>query len=492
MKLSSLTTALAVIGLSACSTLDGKSPHEMVSHSIERSLTKDYSYNFQGEIKVAFTPFDKGYAPEPAAKEKAAADLAAGLEAVSEAASEAEAEAEFEAEAETNAASAVNAAEFAADYTEPEEAAGSEYSDGTDSENNGDDYRAAAFVMNTITPSLLTAMPSSSNNIGRKAADYLYERPAIARYLENARIKYSGALDLRRKKLELTPEFSLVNRNESTRISMPMLLDGEEMSIIVDLPASIPAALNLIAPPALRERLIHEPIYLKLSDVDELISDSSKEIQDSPKNYPLKTAVKAMFIAAYRAYADIPPQYYRSLPPDEYTKQAGGTYRIHYLMDNEFEKRLTQAMKKHFSQEFNRLQKEKPETAVSKEKYEQTKKLLLGVFDSLNDTVRLNGIVGMPISSDWYLDKKGRLVGMRHYVQINGELQALNIDSVLYMNRFGKPVFTFNPDKTKTIGLMDIIKAFKGDSDDINDEKTADIPDSEEQEPYKIYEHIER
>lgn len=484
MKLSSLTTALAVIGLSACSTLDGKSPHEMVSHSIERSLTKDYSYNFQGEIKVAFTPFDKGYAPEPAAKEKAAADLAAGLEAVSEAASKAEAEAK----AEANAASAVNAAEFAADYTEPEEAAGSEYSDGTDSENNGDDYRAAAFVMNTITPSLLTAMPSSSNNIGRKAADYLYERPAIARYLENARIKYSGALDLRRKKLELTPEFSLVNRNESTRISMPMLLDGEEMSIIVDLPASIPAALNLIAPPALRERLIHEPIYLKLSDVDEIISDSSKEIQDSPKNYPLKTMVKAMFIAAYRAYADIPPQYYHSLPPDEYTKQAGGTYRIHYLMDDKFEKLFTLAMKKHFSQEFDRLQKEKPEPTVSKEKYEKTKQLFLGAFDSLNDSARLSDIAGMPISSDWYLDKKGRLVGVRHYVQINGELQALNIDSVLYMNRFGKPVFTFNPDKTKTISLKEAIKAFKGNKSD----ETADIPDSEDQEPYKIYEHVER
>lgn len=480
MKISALTAALALIGLSACSTLDGKSPHEMISHSVERGLTKDYSYNFQGEIKVAFTPFDKGYAPKQAAKEKAAADLAAGLEAVSlEAASEAETE--FEAAYE----------EVAAAYAEPVES-DNEYSDGTDtesdSENSSNDYRAAAFMLKAMTPSLLTTLPSGANNTGRKVADYLHDRPAMARYLENARIKYSGALDLRRKKLELTPEFSMVNRNESTRISMPMVFDGEEMSVIVDLPASVPAALNLVAPPSLRERLIHEPIYLKLSDLDELVNEEDKEKQDSPKNYPLKTMVKAMFIAAYRAYADIPPQYYQSLPPDEYTKQASGTYRIHYLMDDKFEKLFTLAMKKHFSQEFDRLQKEKPEPTVSKEKYEQTKQLFLGAFDSLNDSARLSDIAGMPISSDWYLDKKGRLVGVRHYMQINGELQALNIDSVLYMNRFGKPVFTFNPDKTKTISLKEAIKAFKGDKSD----ETADIPDSEDQEPYKIYEHVER
>lgn len=49
MKKTLLAASLAVLGLSACGSLNDKTPYEMAQISMARSLKQDHSYNFQGE-----------------------------------------------------------------------------------------------------------------------------------------------------------------------------------------------------------------------------------------------------------------------------------------------------------------------------------------------------------------------------------------------------------------------------------------------------------
>ena len=50
MKKTLLAASLAVLGLSACGSLNDKTPYEMAQISMARSLKQDHSYNFQGEM----------------------------------------------------------------------------------------------------------------------------------------------------------------------------------------------------------------------------------------------------------------------------------------------------------------------------------------------------------------------------------------------------------------------------------------------------------
>ncbi|WP_373823811.1 hypothetical protein [Neisseria dentiae] len=385
MRITTLAVTVAAIGLSACSTLNGKSAHEMVQHSIERSLTKDYSYNYHGEIKAYLSPPDKGEAPDTAAASAAASSVAV--------------------DSETTMQTGEN------ETSEP--------------------------------PALL----------GGKAADWLQANPALARYLENGRLKYTGAVDLRRKQIEFIPELTFNNHNENSSIRMPMLFDGNDMSLTADMPASIPVILNFFVEPKLRERLINEPLRITLTDAAESFDTDGKI-----KQLPVKSAVKAAYIAILRAYGDIPAQYYTALPPDSYAKQAGAKYRIRYVEDATFEKLYLQAAAKHFRRELDRLQKEAPEKGIGAEKYEELKQWA----DSLADTGELPSnasLVGVPILTDWYLDRKGRIVGMRSFLQANGKEKALNISSVFYMHNFNRPKFTFQPKQGKTISWKELADA---------------------------------
>ena len=53
MKAMRLLWAVMAISLGACSSLDGKTAHEMVKVSAQRSLAQDSQYSFAGEMQVS-------------------------------------------------------------------------------------------------------------------------------------------------------------------------------------------------------------------------------------------------------------------------------------------------------------------------------------------------------------------------------------------------------------------------------------------------------
>ena len=85
MKKTLLAASLAVLGLSACGSLNDKTPYEMAQISMARSLKQDHSYNFQGEMRAYLSKPQEGVAPETVSVNRQAQALADETAAADEA-----------------------------------------------------------------------------------------------------------------------------------------------------------------------------------------------------------------------------------------------------------------------------------------------------------------------------------------------------------------------------------------------------------------------
>lgn len=444
MKKTLLAVAVAAFGLSACSTLEGKAPHEMVGISIDRSLSKDYSYNFESKAYTFLSDKDKGVAPQVAA--------------------EAEKKREKESKQKAEAASAADTA-GAATAESSEQAECGECDSDSDLEGNW----------------------------GGKVADLAQEYPAIIKYIQNMQLRMNGAVDLRQQKIELIPEFVRDNKNEYSSMKMPILLDGKNMTVTIDMPATIPTIMSIfIKDKGLVERLTEQPIKFAWSDVEK-------------KNIPLKTALKALVKASYTAYKAVPPEAYKAAEMDEFGKRARAKHRVDIVWNKENLEAFYQAFYRDFDHEFTRMQKAGLEEGASEESYQAVRSVVAqifgvkledtgsalenemaevaeaasamktsaetaeaadkvddyGVSNLVNDMEAFEKTVGSPMVESIYLDGKGRTVARRSYLQTNGKEKALNFEIAITLNRFGNPVFTFKPENSKTVKFPEVMKAFR-------------------------------
>ena len=424
MKKTLLAASLAVLGLSACGSLNDKTPYEMAQISMARSLKQDHSYNFQGEMRAYLSKPQDGVAPQTVAAEQQAqvvtdeqaADTAAYTAAI--------------AAAEAAAAAAADAT-AAAPLTESEQEAAAAIATAQD-----EDAAMQAFI------------DAYASNIGGKMADYLQEYPALAHYIANGRLKVDGALDLRAEKMELTSELVLQGRNEYTSIKVPMLFNGKDMSVTVDTPALVPVVLGFFTDMPMRERLIHEPIRFTLSDEDK-------------KGLPLRNAMNAFVQAAYSAYSALPPEAFRLKEMDAFGKQTGSRYRVEYSMNTANSRLYNEALLRDFLAKLDELERTTPEAGATAEGYEEVREFARQSLEA-NQMFDADKMLGSPIFTSLYLDRKGRLLGLRQYMQLNGsKAQALNIDAGVKLFNYGKPVFAFKPQNAKVIEIADLIKSVK-------------------------------
>ncbi|MBP7257987.1 MAG: hypothetical protein KA993_00470, partial [Neisseria sp.] len=333
MKKTLLAASLAVLGLSACGSLNDKTPYEMAQISMARSLKQDHSYNFQGEMRAYLSKPQEGVAPETVSANRQAQALADETAAADEAITAASAAA---AAADAAAASDASPAE-----TEQEAA-------------------AAIAAAQDEAAAMQAFIDAYASNMGGKMADYLQEYPALAHYIANGRLKVDGALDLRAEKMELTPELVLQGRNEYTSIKVPMLFNGKDMSVTVDTPALVPVVLGFFTDMPMRERLIHEPIRFTLSDEDK-------------KGLPLRNAMNAFVQAAYSAYSALPPEAFRLKEMDAFGKQTGSRYRVEYSMNTANSRLYDEALLRDFLAKLDELERTTPEAGATAEGYEEVR-----------------------------------------------------------------------------------------------------------------------
>ena len=421
MKKTLLAASLAVLGLSACGSLNDKTPYEMAQISMARSLKQDHSYNFQGEMRAYLSKPQEGVAPETVSANRQAQALADETAAADEAITAASAAA---AAADAAAASDASPAE-----TEQEAA-------------------AAIAAAQDEAAAMQAFIDAYASNMGGKMADYLQEYPALAHYIANGRLKVDGALDLRAEKMELTPELVLQGRNEYTSIKVPMLFDGKDMSVTVDTPALVPVVLGFFTDMPMRERLIHEPIRFTLSDEDK-------------KGLPLRNAMNAFVQAAYSAYSALPPEAFRLKEMDAFGKQTGSRYRVEYSMNTANSRLYNEALLRDFLAKLDELERTTPEAGATAEGYEKVREFARESLKG-NQMMDTDKILGSPMFTSLYLDRKGRLLGMRQYMQLNGsKAQALNFDAGMKLFNYGKPVFAFKPQNAEVIEIADLIESVK-------------------------------
>ena len=405
MKKTLLAVMVAAFGLSACSSLDGKSPSEMVKITTERSLTKDYSYNFNGEARAFLSDKDKGVAP-----------------AIS---------AEIEAKQASEAGKSVDTMQKEADAAivgadEKKQISAKE------NKNKAEDNEYADEI-----------------NIGANIVNGIQKYPAAAVYLNDSRLFFNGAVDLRAKKIEIVPELQIKARNEFSSIKMPILLDGNDMSVSVDTPATIPMVLNFfIQDPTMRARLVNQSIRFNWADMED-------------KTIPVKSALKAVVKSAYAAYNSIPADQFRLDEMDEFGKRVGARYRISVVFTKENEEAYYQAFVKEFNEELTRLEIAGRDEGSTREGYDKVRQFFESLSDSMLSVPATDSWLGSPLIESIYLDRKGRTVGKRNYVQINGTEKAFNIDMSMAMSRFGRPVFTYQPKASESISFKELIEAYK-------------------------------
>lgn len=430
MKKTLLAALIAAVGLSACSSLDGKSPSEMVKISTERSLTKDYSYNFDGEVRAFLSDKDKGVAPKVEA-EVAATENKSSESLAAEAASAAETAA-------VEAEKAIEASKTAVEHEEEQ----------SESEYVEHDYEM------------------EKTDWGKEITDGLQKYPGVERYLHESRLKFNGAVDLRAKKIEIVPELQIKARNEFSSVKMPILLDGNDMSVSVDTPSSIPMVLNfLIKDPAMRTRMVNQSFRFNWADVE------NKEI-------PLKSTLKAVVKSAYTAYNSLPADQFRLDEIDEFGKRVGARYHIRIILTDKNLDTYYQAFFNGFNEELTRLEIAGRDEGSTREGYDKVRSAFEDMKGSASfAAAQTNEWLGAPMVESLYLDRKGRMVGRRSYVQMNGTEKAFNIDMSLAMSRFGNPVFTYQPKASESVSLKELIEAFKAqnsESDEASEQASED------------------
>ena len=69
----------------------------------------------------------------------------------------------------------------------------------------------------------------------------------------------------------------------------------------------------------------------------------------------------------------------------------------------------------------------------------------MSVNISDNQPLSFQRIFGNNLVVDYYLDRKGRMLASRMYMQINGTHKAINIIGDSVYSNYGKPVFKLNP-----------------------------------------------
>ncbi|MDF7675782.1 hypothetical protein PT286_03415 [Neisseriaceae bacterium ESL0693] len=450
-QFSKTTAILAAAGLlSACSSIANKSPDEMVRYGVQRNLVHDNQYNFSGQYRLKVIPATP-------ARIQASQTRQAALQA------------------QQSTDEAIQAAAQVPSQTRT---------------------RHKNKVHSRIKQQKTAEFDRKLNQ-----AEYdnvAYERTALHYYLQNVQqvltshitAPYSGAVDLRRGRIEVVPQVRYETRNALAEAQLPIQASIPDMAVVID-----PGA---VAP--------WWDAYAKVTKPEAVIGDKYLAIQVPRQDYqnlPLKQLVRAVPKAVDDGYAAIDKRAFTQLPMDEDGRRAGAHYHVRLSVTPQQSEQITQVMLNSLSQQLQRDEANSREHAQGKTAdYASMQNLLqkIGQFlqvESSDNSEVVQKLRQQPVVTDFYLDRRGRIMAMRQTLNLTPLARFVSSGSQIYATSWTQldytahPKFVLKPDAANTLDLTQKALAMQnapknGQSIDSADQIIQKLLDLQREHPDQI------
>lgn len=413
-----LAVAASALVLGACSSIGNKSADEMVRYAVQHNLTRDNQYNFEGKMFVQEVDLPTAQAASAASVDDTVAATATAAEAEVGAATEA-------AVAATDAAAAEDA--------------------------------------NAMAAAAAPAMPAD------KATGYAQW---MGHWLRSVSMPYTGAVDIPAGKFELVPELRYDTRNALVSVKLPMQVNINDLSLLVD-PAAVAPFVDMYAATDNRSM---KPLGDKLVR----ISMPGKWRQHIPMQSILAAVPKAMD----DGYAALDKQAYQKLDMDEEGRKVGARYRVGLITTLKQNNHMASVMAESLRSQLAEAAKSNPQAGISAEDYANTIEALGWLVklyanpEALTGDAEMEKLLGdMKTHTDFYLDGRGRIVAMRQNMAFPPLMSALvgdgkNHNAIMWwrLHYTAKPTFGLQPTAQNT---QDLSQLFPDLAKWLGDEPTA-------------------
>ncbi|MCP2041590.1 hypothetical protein L1281_002199 [Neisseria sp. HSC-16F19] len=274
----------------------------------------------------------------------------------------------------------------------------------------------------------------------------------VRHLLTNMQMRYSGAVDIPERKIEIIPELHYQNRQALVSVKLPMQMDLREFSILAD-PSAVSPLIDAfgLAPgePPIGDKLVR-------LDFDKLIG----------KKLPTEALLQGFPKAIDDGLAGFDKAAFQRMEMDEAGRKAGARYRVRLqsnLTDNiKLSHTLLESLIAHLKQDGGGDEDKLPEghqaaigiLSLGQIFYGEVLKLPTPGREDQANTLGLH----TPVYTDYYLDGKGRFVAIRQTTN----LTPLNTVVGSYMHthqnlwmtiRYTRPQFTLKADPARTLDL---------------------------------------
>jgi len=247
----------------------------------------------------------------------------------------------------------------------------------------------------------------------------------INQVARSTKVAISGAVDQASKRMELIPSFRFERRNLQANLTLPLELNLQDYSLLVD-----PAAFDLLIP--------------------ELHSETARFVRfqlpaDVASKIPTDALLQALPGLVDEAYGTVDKQVFRLETLDATANELGASYQLRIAMSPQQESQVLlyviDGLSKVLQQQAE--QQGQPEQA---RQAASTMQLLRALTQ--HSTTELQGSRTV---SHLYVNRRGQLLGVNQEVKLNtAQLRGSAYIHLRYSNH-GKPVFAYQPTASSII-----------------------------------------
>ncbi|PXX45755.1 hypothetical protein [Aquitalea magnusonii] len=244
-------------------------------------------------------------------------------------------------------------------------------------------------------------------------------RYTIDEVARSTKVTVSGAVDQASKRMELIPSFRFERRNLQASVTLPLELNLQDFSLLVD-----PSALDLFVP----ELHSEQPRFVRF----QLPPDIAGKI-------PLDAILQALPGLVDEGYGKVAPQAFALEALDGTARELGASYQLRIAMSPQQENQVLM----HVLEGLAKVVSQQAERDGRPQDGKQAEQLLQLVRELTQSKV-----AKQPLSksvSHLYANRRGQLLGVNQTVELDTpQLRGQAYIQLRYSNH-GKPVFAYQP-----------------------------------------------